>query len=91
MKYSKFDGMKVVSLDAKEVGEVNGLEVDIKDWKVTHIHIELTDNAIKELNIRKPFIGHVTICFPVGYIQKVGDVITLARNLEGLRKVPECR
>jgi len=91
MKYNKFDGMKVVSLDAKEVGEVSGLEIDIKDWKVTHIHIELTDNAIKELNIRKPLIGKVTICFPVGYIQKVGDVITLARNLEGLKKIPECR
>jgi len=91
MKYSKFDGMKVVSLDAKDVGEVSGLEIDTKDWKVTHIHIELTDNAIKELNIRKPFIGKVNICFPVGYIQKVGDVITLARNLDGLKKIPECR
>ncbi len=91
MKYNKFDGMKVLSLDAKDVGEVSGLEVDTKNWKVTHIHIELTDNAIKGLNIRKPLIGKVNICFPVGFIQKVGDVITLARNLDGLRKVPECR
>ena len=91
MKYSKFDGMKVVSLDAKDVGEVSGLEIETKDWKVTHIHIELTDNAIKELNIRKPLIGHVNICFPVGYIKKVGDVITLSRNLDGLKKIPECR
>ena len=91
MKYNKFDGMKVLSLDAKDVGEVSGLEVDTKNGKVTHIHIELTDNAIKGLNIRKPLIGKVNICFPVGFIQKVGDVITLARNLDGLRKVPECR
>ena len=91
MKYNKFDGMKVLSLDAKDVGEVSGLEVDTKNWKVTNIHIELTDNAIKGLNIRKPLIGKVNICFPVGFIQKVGDVITLARNLDGLRKVPECR
>jgi hypothetical protein len=26
MKYSKFDGMKVVSLDAKDVGEVSGFD-----------------------------------------------------------------
>ena len=91
MKYSKFDGMQVVSLDAKDVGEVSGLEIDPKTWKITHIHIELSDNAMKELNVRKPLIGHVTICFPVGYIKKVGDVITLARNLEGLKKIPECK
>jgi sporulation protein YlmC with PRC-barrel domain len=83
--------MKIVSLDAKEVGEINGLEIDIKDWKVTHIHIELFDNALKELNIKKPILGNVTLCFPVGFIKKVGDVITLSRNLDGLKKIPQCR
>ena len=91
MKYSKLDGMKIVSLDAKEVGELNGLEIDVKDWKVTHIHIELTDNALKELNIKKPILGHISLCFPVGFIKKVGDVITLSRNLDGLKKIPQCR
>jgi len=91
MKYSKFDGMKVVSLDAKDIGEVNGLEIDPKNWKITHIHIELSDTAMKELDIKKPFLGKVTICYPVGFIEKVGDIITLSRTLEGLRKVPECR
>ena len=91
LKYSKLDGMKIVSLDAKEVGEVNGAEVDTKSWTITHIHIELSDNALKELNIKKPLIGHVTLCFPVGFIKKVGDVITLSRNLDGLKKIPECR
>jgi len=91
MKYSKFEGINVVSLDAKDVGEVNGLEIDPKNWKITHINIELSDNAMKELDIKKPFMGKVTICYPVGFIEKVGDVITLSRTVEGLRKVPECR
>ena len=91
MKYSKFQGINVVSLDAKEVGEVTGLEIDPKNWKITHIHIELSDGAMKELDIKKPFIGKVTICYPVGFIEKVGDIITLSRTIEGLRKVPECR
>jgi sporulation protein YlmC with PRC-barrel domain len=91
MKYSKLDGMKIVSLDAKDVGEINGAEVDTKNWSITHIHIELSDSALKELNIKKPLIGNVTLCFPVGFIKKVGDVITLSRNLDGLKKIPECR
>ena len=91
MKYGKFDGMQVVSLDAKDVGEVNGLEIDVKNWKITHIHIELSDSAMKALNIKKPLLGRITICYPVGFIQKVGDIITLSRTIEGLRKIPECR
>ena len=91
MKYRKLDGMKILSLDAKDVGEVNGLEIDTKNWKITHIHIELSDNALKELNIKKPLLGHVSLCFPVGFIKKVGDVISLSRNLDGLKRIPECR
>jgi sporulation protein YlmC with PRC-barrel domain len=91
MKYSKFDGLKVVSLDAKDVGEVTGAEIDTKEWKITHIHIELSDGALKELDIKKPLIGKVTLCFPVGFIKKVGDVITLSRTVDGLKRIPECR
>jgi len=91
MKFRKLDGMKIVSLDAKDVGEVSGIEFDSKNWKITHIHIELSEIALKELNIKKPLIGHVTLCFPVGFIKKVGDVISLSRNLDGLKRIPECR
>jgi sporulation protein YlmC with PRC-barrel domain len=91
MKYRKLDGMKIVSLDAKDVGEVNGMEFDPKNWKITHIHIELSDIALKELNIKKPLLGRVTLCFPIGFIKKVGDVISLSRNLDGLKRIPECR
>jgi sporulation protein YlmC with PRC-barrel domain len=91
MKFGTLDGMRVVSLDAKNVGEVTGIEIDEKKWTITHIHIELTDDAMKELEFRKPFIGKIIICVPVGYINKVGDVISLSRNLEGLRRIPECR
>lgn len=91
MKFGTLDGMKVVSLDAKNVGEVTGIEIDEKKWMITHIHIELTDDAMKELDFKKPFIGKIIICVPVGYINQVGDVISLTRNLEGLRRIPECR
>jgi sporulation protein YlmC with PRC-barrel domain len=91
MKFGTLDGMKVVSLDAKNVGEVTGIEIDEKKWIITHIHIELSDDALDELKFKKPFIGKITICLPVGFINKVGDVISLSRTVEGLRRIPECR
>lgn len=91
MKFSKLDGMKVVSLDANRIGEISGLEIDTRKWGVTHLHIELTDETIKELGFRKPLIGNITICLPVGYVKAVGDFVTLSRTLDGLKKIPECK
>jgi len=91
MKYSKLDGMKVVTLDGFNAGEISGIEIDTKNWDTTHIHIELSDQAVKELGFKKPILGHITICLPVGYVKAVGDFVTLNRNLDGLKRIPECK
>lgn len=91
MKYSKLDGMDVVTLDGYNAGEISGIEIDTKKWEVTHIHIELSNDAIEELGHKKPIFGHVTICLPIGFVKAVGTVVTLTRNLTGLDKIPECK
>ena len=91
MKFSKIDGMKVLSLDAHEVGEISGAEIDTKKWNVTHIHIELPVEAVKELGYKKPIFGNITICLSVVYVKAVGDVVSLNRTVKGLQKIPECR
>jgi len=91
MKFSKLDGMDVVTLDGFKAGEISGMELDTKNWEATHLHIELSDEAIRELGYKKPLLGHITICLPVGYIKAVGNVVTLTRNLKGLDKIPECK
>ena len=91
MKFSKLDGMDVVTLDGFKAGEISGMELNTKKWDVTHIHIELSDEAVKELGFKKPLLGHITICLPVGYVKAVGNVVTLTRSLKGLDKIPECK
>lgn len=91
MKFSKIDGMPVLSLDAHEVGEISGAEIDIKKWNVTHLHIELSDEAVKELGYKKPIFGHITICLPIGFVKAIGDVVSLNRTVKGLERIPECR
>ena len=91
MKFSKLDGMKVVTLDGLNAGEISGLEVDTKSWEATNLHIELSEQAVKGLGFKKTIIGHITICLPVGYVKAVGDFVTLNRNLDGLKRIPECK
>ena len=57
MKFSKLDGMDVVSLDGFKTGEMSEIELNTKNWDVSHIYIELSDDAVKELGFKKPLWG----------------------------------
>ena len=91
MKFNKLDGLDVVTSDGFKAGEISEIELNVKKWEVTHIHIELSDETVKKLGFKKPLLGHITICLPIGYIKAVGNVVTLTRNQKGLSKIPECK
>jgi len=91
VKVSKLNGMNVITTDAYTIGEVDGAEVDTGLWQITHLHVALTTDVTKELGYQKPFLGHLTICLPVNIVASVGDVITLTKQLEQLKVLPECR
>jgi sporulation protein YlmC with PRC-barrel domain len=90
MKANKIDGMQVVTSDATTIGEVNGTEIDTKKWHLTNLYVELDNEAAVKLDLKKPIIGHVTICIPVEKIEAVGDVITLNKTLEQLKEISPC-
>lgn len=57
MNIGKLSWKKVVTTDGFTIGEVQGGEVDKKMWQVTHLHVSLNDNALKEFGLKKPFLG----------------------------------
>ena len=87
---SKLKGILVITKDAFNVGEITEVDMD-NDWRITHIQVKLTKDATKELGLKKPYLGHVTICLPVLYVRSIGDVITLSRNRDELKEIPECK
>ncbi len=90
VKVSEINGKKVITTDAFNVGKVSGAEMD-DQWKITHVHVDLSKEATNELGFKKPILGHITICLPVNLIQALGDVITLSKTREGLKGIPECK
>lgn len=90
VKVSEINGKKVITTDAFNVGKVSGAEMD-DQWKITHVHVDLSKDATNELGFKKPVLGHVTICLPVNLIQGLGDVITLSKAREGLKGISECK
>ena len=87
---SKLNGKMVITKDAFNVGEIIGADMN-DDWQITHIEVKLTNEATKELGLKKPYLGHVSVCLPVIYVRSIGDVITLFRNRHELKEIPECK
>ena len=88
---SKLNGKRVITKNAYTLGEVEGANVDTDNWKVTHIHVSLTDEATKELGLKKPFLGSIKVCLPVNVVKAFGDVITLKMPLQELKNINECK
>ena len=91
MKANKLNGINVITADAHVFGEVDGAEVDTDKWKITHLDISLTNEAVKELGYKKPFLGSIKVCLPVKAIKEFGDVITLKYDLKPLKNIKECK
>jgi sporulation protein YlmC with PRC-barrel domain len=83
-------GKSVVADDARLVGSVTGVEVELMPkWEVTHLHVSLTEETTRELGYKKPFLGSVDVVLPISIVKAVGDVISLDKKIEDLRDLVE--
>lgn len=82
---------KVVTSDGVTIGELQGGDVDTNSWQVTHVHVGLNDEALREFGLKKPYLGRVLICLPVDVIEAVNNTVTLKESLEKLKNNKECR
>lgn len=89
MRPEKLNDKKVIDNRAQVVGEVAGIEIDVSTWKVTHLCISLSDNAIETLGYKKPFIGKVLIDVPIEIVQKLKDVVVLSQSVAEIKSLVE--
>jgi sporulation protein YlmC with PRC-barrel domain len=89
LKVSHMNGMKVITADAFTLGEVDGAHADTGTWQITNLIVELTKEATKELNFKKPMFGSLTVCLPITAVKQVGDVITLNKSLLEFKDLKE--
>ena len=83
-------GKSVVAEDARLVGAVTGVEVELMPkWEVTHLHVSLTEETTRELGYKKPFLGSVDVILPVSIVKAVGDLISLDKKIDDLRDLVE--
>jgi sporulation protein YlmC with PRC-barrel domain len=83
-------GKSVVADDARLVGAVTGVEVELMPrWELTHLHVSLTEETTRELGYKKPFLGSVDVILPISIVKAVGDLISLDKKIDDLRDLVE--
>ena len=93
VSFAKIVGMKVISSKARVVGEVKGIEINTDNWRTTHLHVKLADEAAVQLGFKKRF-GSSKICLPVSLVKAVGELVTLKSSFEELSSsfnITECK
>jgi sporulation protein YlmC with PRC-barrel domain len=90
VKADRLSGKKVIGANGNVIGEVSGVELDLTEWRVTSLYVDLSDNAAKELGISTSFWSATSICLPVTIVNQIGDVITITKNTSELIGYTEC-
>lgn len=88
MRPEQLNDLKVVDNEAKILGEISGIEIDLKTWKVTDIYVRLDEDSISALGYKKPrFIGKVEITLPISSINIISDIVTLNKNHKEIKDI----
>jgi sporulation protein YlmC with PRC-barrel domain len=86
---SILNGKKVVGNDGNALGEVDGIDVDLNNWKANALYISLNNEATAELRLKKSFLGKIVVCLPTKLVEAVGEIITLKEPIRNLQDIAE--
>ena len=78
----------VICAGGFDLGQINGVEINVDTWQVTHLHVKLSKSASEDLGFKKRFRSS-TVCLPISLVSKVGDNILLNKCLDELTRNPE--
>ncbi|MDR0372357.1 MAG: PRC-barrel domain-containing protein [Nitrososphaerota archaeon] len=88
VNFEDLTGKDVIDTSGTVLGQVKGVKVNLKNWRVTHLKVKLSSQASEPLGFKKLF-GSANVCMPVSLVSAVGDVITIGSTISELRQTAE--
>ncbi len=82
---------KAFTKDNLELGEINSAELDMSNWQIINLYVNLSDEASRAFGFTRPYLGRVMVCLPVSTVESIKDVAILNKTLEELRSLKQCR
>jgi sporulation protein YlmC with PRC-barrel domain len=78
------EGMKVFAQAGREIGAVQGLDIDLGDFSIRSMEIKLRREVLESLEMKVPLMGTQTIHLPVEHVEAIGDTVVLRVSVEEL-------
>ena len=80
-------GKEVISADAIIIGTVEGIALDVDNWKVTALRVSLRKGNEAALNLKKKAIGVQRVHVAAPQVSSVSDTVTLAVKMDQVKDV----
>ncbi|MCG7844907.1 MAG: PRC-barrel domain-containing protein [Methanomassiliicoccales archaeon] len=80
-------GKEVISGDAKIIGTVEGIAVDVDNWKVPAIRVSVRKGIEASLNLKKKALGVQRVHIASPQVASVTDTVTLAVKQDQVKDV----
>ena len=73
------------------LGEVESAELDTNTWQITNFYVALSDEGIKALGFKHPYLGKVVVCLPATTVKSIKDTAVLNKTMKELSSLQTCK
>jgi len=79
--------MVVYSKNMVKIGEVNNLEIDIEDMKITHLIVKMENQAAREILGKRRLIRQQKAKIDTQFIEIIKDALILRQPMDELKGI----
>ena len=84
MKIEDLIGLEVISSDARVVGGIEGVGLDVSTWTVPALKVGLKKGIEETIGVKKPLFGSAILYLKTDAIESISDMITLKQDMDSL-------
>jgi sporulation protein YlmC with PRC-barrel domain len=87
LKMEDIVGLEVISADARVVGIVEGIGIDVEEWKIPALRIGLKRGVEEAIGVKKPLFSSAKLHLKTDGVESISDTITLTMNLAEVKSL----
>jgi sporulation protein YlmC with PRC-barrel domain len=74
----------VITTDGRNIGTLTGAWVDLGNWSVSALIVNLNKEVVDELNVKKPVLRTARVNIPTNLVKNIADVVQLNADIPTL-------
>jgi len=87
LKMEDIVGLEVISADARVMGIVEGIGIDVEEWKIPALRIAVKKGVDETIGVKKPLFSSAKLHLRTSGIDSISDTITLNADLKDAKSL----